>query len=541
MISSASPFAQPTIILPKPKVPAKVLPLRELMLGDKAELIAKLQGSLLLFCQTFYPLLTNLPFTLPNPQGRECHVITICRALTAVTRGEVTRLNVNVPPGHFKTTLLCLWVAQTLSIYPDSRYLYISYSSLISTKATAMIKEIISLPAYKALFNVFIRQDSKAKDSFSTTAGGEIGAFGSGGSITGNDGGRPGLDRFGGAVIIDDAHKINEAASETTREGVITNYKDTIKTRLRDFRTPLINIGQRVHESDLANYFISGQEGSKWTNIIIPALDVNRNPIYPEAHPLEELELEEKNSPYTFAAQKQQNPMPAGGALFKPEWFALLNEEPEYLKTFITADTAETTDPRNDATVFSFWGIYKIKDFGKETDVIGLHWINCVEIRVEPKDLRDEFMQFWAECADHVMPPAMAAIEKKSTGVTLLSVLSDMRGIHIRNIERTVKSGSKSQRFIDAQEFIASKRISLTKHAPHVEMCLNHMSKITASNVHAFDDIADTCADAIRIALIDKSLYDNTDKQHGQAVLSTISNKMKTLDRLRSAQYGHRN
>ena len=44
-------------------------------------------------------------------------------------------------------------------------------------------------------------------------------------SITGFDAGLPGLDRFSGAIIYDDAHKPDEATSDVMREAVIENYK----------------------------------------------------------------------------------------------------------------------------------------------------------------------------------------------------------------------------------------------------------------------------------------------------------------------------
>ena len=67
-----------------------------------------------------------------------------------------------------------------------------------------------------------------------------------------------------------------------------------------------------------------------------------------------------------------------------------------YLQTFITADTAETNKSYNDATVFSFWGVYEIETMGRKTANIGLHWIDCAEMRIEPKDLRDAFLDFLA-------------------------------------------------------------------------------------------------------------------------------------------------
>src|SRR5690606_6800341 len=126
----------------------------------------------------------------------------------------------------------------------------------------------------------------------------------------------------------------------------------------------------------------------------------------------------------------------------------------------------------------------------------------------EPKDLKSAFLDFYQECMRHPVVPRIAAIEKKSTGVTLVSVLEDeLRGITIRNIERTKASGSKTERFLQMQPYVSEKRISFTKEARHAKMCIDHMSKITANETHRFDDICDTCADAIRIAFIDKTLY----------------------------------
>lgn len=495
---------------------------------EKELMVAELQGSLLEFCKVFYPLLTGRDFIISTPLGREPHAITISRALTRAARLQIPsqRLIINVPPGHGKSTFLCMWVAWTLSKYPDSRYLYISYSKSLAAKHTETIKRIISLRHYKYLFDVSIRWDSKAKEFFQTTDGGSVAAFGSSGAIVGQDGGLPGLNRFSGAVIIDDCHKIDEAHSDTIRQNVIENYRETIQQRARGINVPYIFIGQRVHEADLAAYLIDGNDGYEWEQVILKSLDENENALYPEAFPKESLLIKQDKDPYVFASQFQQNPVPAGGALFRRDWFPVLDEEPEMLCTFITADTAETAKNWNDATVFSFWGIYEIVNFGKKSGDIGLHWLDCMEVRVEPKDLKDTFVQFYVDCTRYKLPPLLAAIEKKSTGVTLLSTLKDIRGMSIREMERTRASGSKTQRFLEIQPFVASKYVSFTTGAPHMELCLKHMTSITANESHRFDDIADTCADAVRLALIEKTVYSIDKKDNKRnVILSQLNNR----------------
>jgi predicted phage terminase large subunit-like protein len=240
-------------------------------------------------------------------------------------------------------------------------------------------------------------------------------------------------------------------------------------------------------------------------------------------------------SPYVFSSQFQQDPIPAGGAIYKTTDFIYLDDEPEMLCTFITADTAETNKTYNDATVFSFWGLYKIIEGGAETGQLALHWLDCVQMWVEPKELKDEFMGFYTTCMRHKVKPLVAAIEKKSTGTTLISLLSDVRGLTIRDIQRTKASGSKTERFLEIQPVVASKMITFTHGAKHAGMCVEHMAKITANDTHRNDDIADTLYDACKIALLDKTLYHIEDKQDD--VVSSLANafnqKSNTIDRTR--------
>lgn len=384
-----------------------------------------------------------------------------------------------------------------MASFPRSNYLYITYSKTLATKHTEMVRRIMMMRHYEYLFDVYIKSDSKARDLFGTTAGGTVGAYGSSGSITGQDAGLPGVDEFSGAVIMDDSHKPDEVHSDVIRQTVIDNYSETIMQRVRSDKVPLIYIGQRLHEDDLPAHLLAGKDGYYWERIILKAIDDAGNALYPEAFPIEMLTKRQQTDPYVFASQFQQDPIPAGGALFKRDWFVMMNEDPDMVATFITADTAETSKTYNDATVFSFWGIYEIEEFGEKTGEMGLHWIDCLETRIEPKDLKDTFIQFYQGTLRYKPRPQLAAIEKKSTGVTLISLLSSMRTLTIHEIERNKSSGSKAARFLNAQPIVASKRISFTSGSRHVKSCLEHMEKITANDTHRFDDIADTLADAI--------------------------------------------
>jgi hypothetical protein len=432
-----------------------------------------------------------------------------------------------------------MWVAWCLASYPDSRFLYLSYSKVLAAKHTETIKRLLQLPMYKYLFDVHIRHDSKAKDSWQTTAGGQCSAHGSSGSITGFDAGLPGENRMSGALIMDDMHKPDEVHSDTIRTSVIENYRETIQQRARGLNVPMIFLGQRLHEDDLAAYLIAGQDGYQWHKVILKSLDEAGNAMYPEVNSLESLRIKQERDPYVFASQYQQNPIPAGGALFKPEWFVMLDEEPEILFSFIVGDTAETAKSYNDATVFSFFGIYEIESYGIKTGQYGIHWIDCHECRVEPKDLKPTFLEFWQSCMRYKKPPQLVAIEKKSTGGTLLSLLDEIRTAKLLDIPRNASTGNKTKRFLDTQPYIAERRVSFPSMGRHVKLCLDHMSKITANDTHRWDDIADTCADAVKLALIDKTLVSmlNINDQQYVDIAKSVFGDNARIARLRKAAY----
>lgn len=500
------------------------------------ELRVDLLSSFLFFTRFFFEKRVNREFVVSSPIGREPHQVTIARELTAIFHKETKNLKIHIPPRYGKTELAIHFVAWVLAHYPDSQFLYVSYSKSLATKQTKIIRDIVTMPIYKRLFGDLLISDSVARDDVETKVGGCVYAAGSGGTITGRGAGISKCDRFGGAIIIDDIHKPDEVESDTIREGVIEWYNNTMISRRNDpTNTPVVFIGQKLHERDLSGY-LERTEPNKWKNIILPALDVNNNVLDPEKHTMAQLEEMQDKQPYVFASQYQQNPQPSGGSVFKEDDFVLLDNEPEMLATFITADTAETDKNYNDATVFSFWGIYKIIQHEHETDIFGLHWLSCIELRIEPKDLEREFLQFYYSSMTHKTKPQFVAIEKKSTGVTLLSCLSQLRGMKLIEIERTRASGSKTTRFLEIQPYIASKLISFTKGCNHAAACIKQARKITANNTHLHDDRIDTLYDAIKMALIDKIITPFLGKENieQKAIIAReLLNNYNTLQKLK--------
>lgn len=500
-------------------------------------------GSIKAFTQVFYTARTGRKFELSNPIGRPSHYSSIFQALTKVQRGEIKRLIINIPPRYGKTESVIHYVAQGIALAPDSNYIYLSYSQTLAKKQTETIRDIIQLPMYRDLFQVQLKEDSTSKADFKTAQGGSIYAAGSGGTVTGMGAGIKGVyDRPGGCIVIDDIHKPDEVSSDVIRNGIKDWYYNTLMSRLNSPNTPIIVIGQCLHEDDLIAHL---KKSGEWVIVTLPALDACGNALHPQMHTRQALLKMQEDSPYHFAAQYQQDPQPAGGGIYKPEWFKQVDDDQyptpqDMLATFVTIDTAETDKSYNDATVFSFWGLYRIKHGEVLTEQYALHWIDCVELRVEPKDLKPEFMQFYYTCMRHVRKPRFIGIERKSTGVTLSSMLKELQGLNILDIVRTRASGSKTARFLEAQQYVAERRISLPRHGRHTSSVLEHMRKITANNTHLHDDIADTLYDAIKLALIDKMIIAQVDSSmdaNAGRVASLIMHRFNKAAQLKDRAY----
>ncbi|NHJ41462.1 MAG: hypothetical protein FK731_15635 [Asgard group archaeon] len=474
--------------------------------SELMEMKAQMLGSLLEFTRVFYQIRTGRQFNISKPIGRESHQITICRALTETFYLKHNRLLINIEPGSGKSELCVHFVAWALAHYPDCNFIYTSISHSRAAEKTSDIKKIIEIPQYRKLFDVHIDPAKGAADNFKTTAGGHVCASGSKQAIVGANAGLPVCTRFSGALIMDDMHNPDEVTSDVLRERVINIYQNTLKQRVRSPVVPSIFIGQITHEADLANKLKDGLDGHEWNIIRLPSIDDAGNVLNPTVHPEDELLKLKEFSPYVFATQYQQQAIPSGGAIFKEDWFHELDNDPNILVSFITGDTAETDKDYNDKTVFSFWGLYEIVQNGINTKKYGLHWLDCVELQIEPVYLEAEFMQFYSECCRYKTQPSLAAIEKKSTGVTLLSVLKKLQGIQLLEIGRSSKSGNKTSRFLSMQPYIAKHQVTFTRGMRHIKMCKEHMGKITANETHRWDDIADTAYDAVKIALIDNIL-----------------------------------
>jgi len=159
------------------------------------------------------------------------HIDAICAHLEAITRGEIRNLLINVPPRHMNSLLVSVFFPAWEWIrWPERRWLYSSYAATLSIRDSVKCRRLIESPWYQARWgHVFaLTTDQNAKMRFDNNRSGYRLSTSVGGSVTGEGGDR---------IVCDDAHKVDEVESDTSRKGALDWWDVAMSTRVNDPKT----------------------------------------------------------------------------------------------------------------------------------------------------------------------------------------------------------------------------------------------------------------------------------------------------------------
>lgn len=439
-----------------------------------------------------------------------------------VYKGQITRLNINVPPRSGKTTLATYLVVYALTIKPKCNIIYTSFSQSLLNDISVRVRDILEHPAYKALYPSAINYQEEEvnpiddfwaeylkketeRNTYSskkiTTARGGICLFSSIGSqITGYGAGLRNTKGFTGALIIDDANKPADMRYAVMREKVVRYYEETLLSRLNNSKVPIVNIQQRLHLEDL-----SGTLTKKYNfeTLKRPLLDENGVCQLPSQYTPERIE-ELKVNNYMFVAQYQQEPIILGGSVIRREWFKYYNPTNDYgyQRLIIAADTAMKVKEHNDYTVFIVGGI---------TSDNHLHVIEMVRGKWEAPELKRTALELFEKYKYDEQTGLGCSgiyIEDKASGTGLIQELQ-RAGAPIIGL---VTDKDKLTRLESVLTYIASGQVLL----PYDENygfnpdILAECEAFTRDDSHAHDDIVDALVYLIQEALVknDVSLLD---------------------------------
>ena len=410
------------------------------------------------------------------------HIEVLAYHLDLCRQKKIKRLIITVPPRSMKSTCVSIALpALILGKDPTAEVLCVSYSQDLSAKLARDCRTVMQSAWYQRLFpEAHLNPAKMAAEEFETVAGGGRLATSIGGALTG---------RGGDYIIIDDPMKADEADSEARRIAVNNWYDGTLYSRLNDKNDGVIIIVmQRLHLDDLVAHVM---ESEKWTKIDIPAiapcdqefrLDDSRvylrkrgELLQPERESQEVLEgLRKTMGSRHFEAQYQQNPVPEGGAIIRPEWFREYDSLPNLagLEGVVQVwDTASKTSLTNDFSACTTWGIEGDK----------LYLLEVYRGRHEFPELRRVIIdQAYKWRADRV------AIEDSGSGTGLIQ--SFREGGDLRVDPFTSRDG-KIERVNGQTAKIEAGRVWLPRSAPWLQDFLDEVRSFPSGK---YDDQVDS-------------------------------------------------
>lgn len=375
---------------------------------------AKAERSLLEFIRLMWPVLEP---TTPLVTGWALACMT--EHLEAVSRGDIRRLLINVPPGMLKSMCGVFWTAWQWSHDPSKRFITASYAESLSLRDNAKCRRLIQSELYQRYWpHVQLLGDANRTQKFENDQTGFRLATSVGGVGTGER---------ADAWWVDDPNSVKEAESEAKREGTNQWFSEVLSTRLNNEASAIVVIQQRAHAQDVSGLILSNDLG--YEHLCLPmefersnrcftpvrradgtppervtrvqrdsepiprwltAQELESEGAPPEYEPqwrdlscqdrrtedgellfperfseeaVEELKLalSAHGGSYAVAGQFQQRPAPRGGGLFQRDDFRLIDRPPEGGRWVRGWDLAASTDKRSDFTV----GVLLCKQDGK--------------------------------------------------------------------------------------------------------------------------------------------------------------------------------
>ncbi len=295
------------------------------------------------------------------------HIDLIADYLSAVSKGQISRLIINIPPRSLKSIAVSVaWPAWMLGLDSSKRIIASSFGQSLSIKHSLDCKSIMMSSWYKELFPATIlSKKHNQKSKYLTTNHGFRMATSVGAMVTGEG---------GDILIIDDPHNPTHIYSKKRRNNVIEWYEGAFSTRLNSKKSgAIVLVMQRLHTEDLAGYLLNTAPDI-WDILKIPAI-ANDNRIYQisrntyiqgEGEILHELryspeilsKIEKEMGRGNFAAQYMQEPIMENNSMIKEAEISFYDKlEGQIEFTVQSWDTAIKTSQISDYSVCTIWGI----------------------------------------------------------------------------------------------------------------------------------------------------------------------------------------
>jgi predicted phage terminase large subunit-like protein len=385
------------------------------------------------------------------------HLDLIAEYLNACQRREIRRLIINMPPRALKSVCVSVaWPAFLLGHNPSERIMTASYAAGLSVKHALDCRRVLQAAWYADVFpDTVLAHDQNEKHKFATTAFGHRIATSVGGTATGEG---------GDFLIMDDPQNPAQVMSDTQRVYAAEWFDHTFSTRLDDKRRGVIVlVMQRLHEADLSGHLLA--KGG-WEHLKLPAI-ADETQLYSMGnvqkhyncgellHPVregnEQIEAIKKElGSYAFAAQYQQNPMPADAGMVKRHWFERYDNSvlQPFERVVQSWDTAIKAGSMHDCSVCVTIG-----------ELNAVHYVmDVLMLRVEYPELKHTVIRYAQRWNADV-----CLIEDKASGQNLLQDLR--REKHMPPLIAILPKQDKITRFAAVSAMIEAGQVALPKEA----------------------------------------------------------------------------
>jgi predicted phage terminase large subunit-like protein len=432
---------------------------------------------------------------IPDALQWNWHIDAVCEHLEAVHRGEILRLLINVPPGTSKSTLCGVMFPAWLwgpAGNPGARFIGAAHEQNLAVRDNRNTRELVTSNWYQRLWPVGLTSDQNEKLYFENEKKGFRQACAVA-SMTG---------RRGHHILWDDPLSPEKAHSQVHRETALRIFSETLPTRLNDpSKSSITVVMQRLHEDDPSGHILRSELG--YEHLCLPMeFEPSRrkttslgwtDPRTKEGELLDpvrfppEVIARDKNAmgSYGWAGQMQQRPSPAGGGIFRDEWWQYYTVPPRIIWRAIYADTAQKTKEQNDFTVFQCWG-RSVDGRAVLLDQMRGKWLSPERLKIAAA--------FWDKhkAISGLGELRALKIEDKSSGTDLIQLLrKHSTPIPVLPIPRLI---DKVTRAHDAAPFIESGRVMLPESAPWINDYLDEFRQFPNGS---HDDQIDPTLDAI--------------------------------------------
>lgn len=419
----------------------------------------------------------------------------ICQHLEAVSRGEINRLLMNVPPGTMKSLLTSVfWPAYEWGPLGQQhlRYLGTSHKQDLAVRDAMKCRRLIQSDWFQSLWPVKLTSDQNSKTKFENDKTGFREAM----AFTSLTGAR--ADR----VLLDDPLSVDDGNSQVALQATERTFLEALPTRVNNEHSAIVVIMQRLHDNDTSGVIM--REKLPYTHLCLPMrFEEDRrcstsigfkDPrqkdgelLFPERFSEKTVtDLEKTLGTYGAAGQLQQRPVPRGGGIFKNEWWRFYKQGvlPVISWRVIYADTAQKTATQNDFSVFQCWGWSQGEKKAYLLDQVRGKW--------EAPELMTQARAFWMK---HKSQQGLGVlrklkIEDKASGTGLVQQLAK-EGIPVEGVKRNV---DKVTRAYDVSPWVEAGVVYLPQDAVYLSDLLDELNRFPLG---AHDDQVDPLLDAV--------------------------------------------